>query len=450
MPGLLTKLRWSAFVLWHGRKERSLPFRPLAEIQAIQSRRVRAMVEHAYRNVPFYREAMDQRGLKPRDFQTAADLARLPLIDRDLYVQHPEKFLAPHFAEADGLTLHSSGTSGIPKTVRQEARALFLAYVSGHRRRVVFSHFIGRPFGYRETRFARPLGMPTVVRGFYEERSWTPRRIDLTRQKLSPGDLSVEETVAAVNEFRPELMVGYGSYLGALFREIRQRNIPTHRPKLIQYVGDSMPDADRLLIEQEFGVPVISTYQCTEVMRMGFFCERRTGFHLSIDLVAFRVVDDENREVAPGETGHIVVSNLTNRATVLLNYKLGDIVTRARLPCPCGRTLPMIENIRGRSGDILHLADGRVMHGLVATELVLAVSGVRQVQVVQQARDRFVLRSIALPGADKPQVSVALASALRSKVGSTATVEVEWLEVIPPDASGKVKSVISELDGEPQ
>jgi phenylacetate-CoA ligase len=315
---------------------------------------------------------------------------------------------------------------------------------------VVFSHFIGRPFGYRETRFSRPLGSPAVVRRFYEERSWTPRRIDLTRQKLSPGDLSVEETVAAVNEFRPELMVGYGSYLGALFREIRQRNIPTHRPKLIQYVGDSMPDADRLLIEREFGVPVISTYQCTEVMRMGFFCERRTGFHLSIDLVAFRVVDDENREVAPGETGHIVVSNLTNRATVLLNYKLGDIVTRARLPCPCGRTLPMIENIRGRSGDILHLADGRVMHGLVATELVLAVSGVRQVQVVQQARDRFVLRSIALPGADKPQVSVALASALRSKVGSTATVEVEWLEVIPPDASGKVKSVISELDGEPQ
>ncbi len=450
MPGLLTKLRWSAFVLWHGRKERSLPFRPLAEIQAIQSRRVRAMVEHAYRNVPFYREAMDQRGLKPRDFQTAADLARLPVIEKDYYALHLERFVAPNFAQADGLTLHSSGTSGIPRAIRHEARALFLAFASGQRRRVVFSHFIGRPFGYRETRFTRPLGTAGIARRFYEEHSWTPRRIDLTRQALSPGDLSVEDTAAAINQFHPDHIIGYGSYLGPLFRELHQRNIPIHRPKLITYVADTMPDADRLLIEKEFGVPVISTYQSTEIMRMGFFCEQRTGFHLSLDLMAFRVVDDENREVAPGESGHIVVSNLTNRATVLLNYKLGDIVTRGKLPCPCGRTLPMIEGIRGRSDDILRLADGRVMFGQVATEPVLAVPNVLQVQLVQQAADRFVLRAVAKPGVDKPQLSVTLASALRSKVGGTASVEVELLEVIPPDAGGKVKSVISELDGEPQ
>jgi len=182
-----------------------------------------------------------------------------------------------------------------------------------------------------------------------------------------------------------------------------------------------------------------------EALRIGFFCEQRTGFHLSLDALAVRVVDDKNREVGPGETGHMVVSNLTNRATVLLNYKLGDIVTRSKLPCPCGRTLPMIEKIRGRSGDILRLADGRVMHALVATEPLLAVTEVRQVQLVQKTRDRFVLRAIAKPGVNKPEVSVALANALRSKVGDSASVEVEWLEVIPPGANGKVKSVISEL-----
>ena len=110
----------------------------------------------------------------------------------------------------------------------------------------------------------------------------------------------------------------------------------------------------------------------------------------------------------------------------------------------------MIQNIRGRSGDLLHLADGRVMHGLVATELVLALPGVRQVQLVQQTRDRFLLRVVALPNASKPQLAADLASGLRGRVGSTASVEVEWLEVIPPGAGGKVKAVISELDREPQ
>jgi len=445
MPSLLTKLRWNAFAVWHARKERGLPFRPLAEIEAIQSGRVRAMVKHAYENVPFYREVMDQRGLKPRDFQTAADLAQLPVVEKEFYSQHAEKFQAPNFVNTDGLTLSSSGTSGTPKKVRQEERALLYAFVRGHRQRMVVSHFLGRPFGYRETRFVRPGGTVTTVRGFYQDRSWTPRRLDLKRQTISPGDLSTGETAAALNQFCPELIVGYGSYIGALFRQFHDQKIPIHLPKLISYGADAMAEADRLLIEGEFGVPVISTYQCTEVLRIGFVCEQRHGFHISIDAVAFRVLDDENREVATGESGNMVVSNLTNRATVLLNYKLGDIVTRGKMPCPCGRTLPMIESIRGRSDDLLRLPGGRLMHGQLATEPLFTIRDVRQVQVVQRAPDRFLLRAVAKPNADRAEMSRALANGLRSKVGDQASVEVEWMDLIPPGPNGKVKSVISEL-----
>jgi len=445
MAGLLTKLRWNAFTMWHARQERGLPFRPLAEIEAIQSRRVRAMVKHAYENVPFYREAMDQRGLKPRDFQTAADLPQLPVVTREMFAEQPELFIAPNFADAPGLTLNSSGTSGTSKKVRIDAAALFLARANGHRQRVVFAKFIGRPFGYRELRFARRLNTVSFVERFHEEYSWTPRRINLTRKVLAPGELSLEDTAAAFNEFRPDLLVGYGSYVGALFRELQRRNIPIHRPKAIHYGGDVMPDADRFLIEQEFGIPVIPTYQSTEVLRIGFSCEQRNGFHLSLDLMAPRIVDDDNRDVGPGESGHIIVSNLTNRATVLLNYKLGDIVTRGKLTCPCGRTLPMIENIKGRSGDLVRLADGRIMHGMVATEPLISIPEVRQVQVVQKTLDRFVLRAVPKPGADKPQASVALANAFRTKVGNEASVQVEWMDVIPAGANGKVKMVISEV-----
>lgn len=442
---LLTKLRWNAFLLWHTRKERSLPYLPLTKIEAIQSRRVRAMIQHAYRNVPFYREAMVELGLKPRDFQNAADLAKLPVINARLYVDQTERFLARNFGHADGLTLHSSGTSGLPKNIRYDARALFLSLANGYRHRTVFAHYTGHLLGYRESHFSRPSTVSKFIRGFYEERSWMPRGVDLTRQALSPGDRSLEETVEDINQFRPDVLSGYGSYLGVLFREIHRRKLPLHRPKLISYGADLMPDADRLLIEQEFGVTVTSTYQSVEALRIGFFCEQRTGFHLSLDTVAVRVVDDDNRDVAPGETGHVIISNLTNRATVLLNYKLGDVVTRIDLPCPCGRTLPMIGTIRGRSDDVLRLADGRVMHGLVATEAMLAVPNVRQFQVIQQTCDRFVLRAVGQPGADHALAATELANALRSKVGSTASVEVEWLDAIPPGPNGKVKSVISEV-----
>jgi phenylacetate-CoA ligase len=445
VPNILTKLRWNAFVLWHVRNERRLPYRPIEQIQAIQSRRVRAMIKHAYRNVPFYREAMDKRGLKPDDFQTAADLAKLPIVDKETFLGQQDRFVATNAAR-EGLTLHSSGTSGTPKTVRQDARALFFAFAIGHRQRLVFAHFTGSPFRYRETRFARSSGARSFFRRFYQAYSWTPSRIDLRRQFLTPGDMSLEDTAAALNAFHPDLVSGYGSYLGTLYREMHERNIPVHRPKLIIYTADAMPDADRLFLERELGVPVISTYQSVEALRIGFICEQRTGFHLSIDAVASRIVDDEEREVAPGESGHIVISNLTNRATVLLNYKLGDIVTRGNLLCPCGRTLPMIHEIRGRSGDLLRLSDGRIMHALVATEPLLATPGIRQIQLVQQARDRFLLRTVPERGADKAHLASLLSSALRGKVGDAVSVEVEWLNVIPPGPNGKVKPVISEIN----
>ena len=115
------------------------------------------MIKHAYRYVPFYRQVMDERGLSPGDFQTAADLAKLPIVEKETYIRQKDRFVALNAAR-EGLTLHSSGTSGISKEIRQDARAMFLALAQGQRQRLVTSHFVGRLFGYRETRFTRALG----------------------------------------------------------------------------------------------------------------------------------------------------------------------------------------------------------------------------------------------------------------------------------------------------
>ncbi len=445
VPALATRLYWNAFTLWQARGERKLPYRPLAEILELQSRRVQAMVAHAYRHVPFYRDAMDQRGLKPGDFQTAADLAKLPLIDARIYFEEQPRFQADNFAQRAGLTIDSSGTSGRAKQLRYEARALFLAMAQAHRQRIVYSRFCGRPLGYREMRFERPGGMSSQIRRFYESYSWTPARLDLKRQAHSVGDLSIEKAVEDLYAFRPDIVTGYGSYIGVLFREAHRRNIEVYRPKLVAYGGDRMPDADRRLIEQELGIPVVSTYQCAEALRIGFFCEERRGFHLSLDAVAVRLVDDQGRDAEPGAPGQVVISNLTNRATVFLNYRLGDIATPGLGPCPCGRTLPVIEDLKGRSDDLLWLAGGRPMHSLGVMPYLQAVAGVVQVQIVQNAARRFTVRAVGESGVNRNEAAAGLVQALRSKVGEDAQVDVDWMETIPAGSNGKVKAVITEM-----
>jgi phenylacetate-CoA ligase len=442
MPSWERKAYWNAFTLWHARVEARLPYQPLEEILAVQNRRVRAIVTHAYETVPYYREVMGKAGLRPRDFRTAADLAQLPILTGEHVAHAPERFLSHHYAISPNLKIQSSGTSGRAKHIYYDPAALFLALAHGQRQRVVLAQFVGRRFGYREMSAIRSESVSVQIRHFYESYSWVPQRVDLTRSILSPRN-TFEENIAQINTFQPDVISGYGSYIGALFRRAWEQDCSVFRPKAVVYGAEQLADPDRLLIEREFGVPVLSSYQAVEALRIAFQCERREGFHLCLDAVAVRVVDEQGRTVGPGDTGNIVISNLTNRATVLLNYKLGDVVTLSSASCPCGRTLPTIERIVGRSDDLLVLPDGQVAHALVVLEDLRAVPGVVQVQIIQEDLNCFMLRVVCAGDTGWGQVQRSLDAVMRMLFGKDISLGIERLDTISSEPGGKVRAVIS-------
>lgn len=442
MVNWLHKAYWNAFTLWHARAEARLPYRPLAEILAVQRRRVRAIVTHAYQTVPYYREVIDKAGLHPRDFRTAEDLARLPILTGEQVARAPEQFLSRQYATSRRLKIHSSGTSGRAKSLYYDSAALFLALAHGHRQRIVLAQFVGRQFGYRELSAVRAEGVSQQIRNFYETYAWVPRKIDLARGILSATH-TFAENIAQINAFRPEVIIGYGSYLGALFRWAWKQHSPIVCPRAVLYGAEGIPEADRLLIENEFGVPVLSTYQAVEALRLAFQCERRAGFHLSLDAVAVRVVDEHGRTLGPGGTGHIIISNLTNRATVFLNYQLGDVVTLSPSACPCGRTLPTLAQIVGRSDDLLVLPEGQVAHALFVLEDLRAVPGVVQVQVIQEDLHRFVLRVVCANDCEWERTRQDLDGALRKTLGNHLLLTIEQVDAIPCEPGGKIRAVIS-------
>jgi phenylacetate-CoA ligase len=433
---------WTAYTLWHVRDEATLPFRPLDEIIARQSRRLRSIIEHAYASVPYYREVMDAARLQPRDFRSADDLVRLPVLAGGDLARDPMGFLSRRWANGDVLDLRSSGTSGYSKRISYDAAALFLSLAHGHRQRHVLARFVGKTHGYREMHLVRDRSVAHQLREFYESRSWVPRQVELERSRASPEE-AFPDTIARINAYRPDVLRGYGAHVGALFRFAANHRLPLHRPKCVAYGADRMTDADRAIIERDFGVPVISTYQAAEALRIGFQCEERKAFHLSIDHTAVRVIDAGGKPAAPGGQGAIVISNLVNRATVLLNYRLGDIVTVSAERCPCGRSLPTIEAIDGRADDFVLHEDGRRLHGLVVLAPLLRVAGVVQLQLIQQDPRRFVLRVVCAPQGVWVSMCRDLDAALRAVMGGSIAVDIERANTITPEASGKVRSVIS-------
>jgi phenylacetate-CoA ligase len=444
MPNLADKAYWSAFTLWHTRNEAQLPYWEPDRIRALQDRRVREIVKHAYETVPYYREVMRERGLRPAHFQTADDLAQLPVLTGDQLARDPRRFVSSEFNRGPGLVLYSSGTSGRRRVIHYDAAALFLALAHGHRQRLVFGKFVGKNVGYRELVCGRPGNIGTKIRAFYEGYAWTPKPIELERGFLSPED-SFTHNIKKLNEMRPALLSGYGSYVGLLFRYAHENSLPISSPKAIRYGGDKMSDADRALIENQYGVAVVSTYQAAEALRIGFQCEERRGFHMSLDHMAVRVVDQNSKTLGAGETGEIMLSNLTNKGTVLLNYKQGDLVTWSAKPCACGRTLPTIEQIDGRADDLIAHTDGRLLHALVLQAPLHRVPGVIQVQLVQKTLREFLVRVVCIGGEDWNRTQQELEKNLRAILGDSIAVEFEQVEQIPAEAGGKVRGAISEL-----
>ena len=145
-------------------------------------------------------------------------------------------------------------------------------------------------------------------------------------------------------------------------------------------------------MEKQFGCIPYTTYQAGETGRIGFQCERRRGFHLNVDAVPVRLVDENGRTVGPGEVGEVVVSNLYNRAMVLLNYRVGDLGALSTIPCPCGRSLPLLAGFEGRCTEVLQLPDGRkipyvMFEVLLKNELHDSI----QAQMVQSTPARILL-----------------------------------------------------------
>lgn len=443
--GILKRILWNSFTLWHARNEASLPFWSAERLQALQNRRVRSIVSHAYATVPFYREEMDRAGLHPRDFRTADDLSRLPFVTGDDLASAPERFHSRSYTAKNSLTLHTSGTSGRPKHCSHDHAALFRMMAYGHRQRNVLSHFLGDRLGYREMVVCPHWSVSHQLRHFYAQNTWIPGGIDFKRASLSPEG-RIEDNIGRINEFKPDLIRGYGSYIGILFKEAYERGIPLHRPKAVLYGADCMTDPDRKLIECSYGVPVLSSYQSTEFLRIAYQCERRQGFHMNVDHVAVRIVDGSGRTLGPGERGEIIVSNLVNRATVLLNYKLGDIVTLESSGCTCGRTLPLLARIDGRTRDLIVLPDGEVLHALVFMPKLQSAPGVVRVQLMQHGVGHFTVRAVCTADTVWRKTREVLEQVMVSQFGSETRVAIERVDIIRADAGGKIRPFLSECN----
>jgi phenylacetate-CoA ligase len=373
---------------------------------SLRDARVRELVRHAAEHVPHYRDVFREQGIDPREIASAEDLRRLPLVEKGDVQRAQERFRSESVA---AFPFPTSGSSGTPLVVHHDRESLLRNLASGERLHGVRRRLLGAG-PHRTLTISHPRATGVRVRAFYRRATLVPARPG--RNSVSV-ELPVEELARIVEEGRPDVIAGWGSSIESLFRHAAEGRVALRPPRLVRYFAEAMSEEGRRLVEDEFGVPVISTYSSVETFRIGFVCERRTGFHVHDDLCHVRVVGADGADVGPGETGEVVVTNLVNRGTVLINYRLGDVAAAAADDaCPCGRPFPLLGWVQGRVSEIVALPDGTRLHpyGVAAA---VRVEGLLRFRLVQEEARRFRLEVVATDDAAFERVLATSAPKLR-------------------------------------
>lgn len=439
ISGAWNKLCGSAVIAVNLNGQRRIPFLPRERLEALRDRRIRQMVDYAARAVPYYRDLFVREGIDPRQIQGAADLHRLPVLDRELVRSQPRLFIAEGPASRDAISFFTSGSTGTPIEIHHDRNSLIRNIPFGERERDPVNTGCGsfRPkelyVGYETSTFKK-------VTAFYEESVLLPVRPHRRFVSLLEP---IEKIAAIANAERPDVLVGYGGWIDLFFKTVAARGIEIHLPKMVMYMGEALPHGGRAYIEERFGVPVLSRYNAVEAFKIGFFCEKRTGFHVHEDICHVRIAGPDGREPRLGEPGQVVISNLVNRASVLLNYPIGDVASWSSRSCSCGRTFRLLSELEGRVEDILPLADGRFVHPRAVWQVFKDDREVLQYQLTQHEPQRF---DMTLVTVDEAAFRRALARALpelERLLGPGARIEAHHQAEVARGQGGKFRAVAS-------
>jgi phenylacetate-CoA ligase len=410
------------------------------ELRKIQIKRLKAMVRYAYDHVPYYHRLFDSVKFKPEDLRDQEDLRRIPITTKLNVKENFSEFLVAGTDQSKYTSCWTSGSTGIPTNLLVDRKTSCYS---------LSLHLYGlMECGVRLTDKLFSIGSASPA----TQPKITESRLGrLSFLYLNPNTISadarvpIDEIVKALNRSEPDVVYGFTSIL----EDLCVTNVPEISPRLIFNHGGLLTEQCRRLLESVFDAEVYNTYGSTEFWRLAFECNEHSGLHMITDCAVVECIEDGD-VVASGEPGEVVVTGLYNYLMPLIRYELGDIATPTDDDCACGRGWPLIRMIEGRKNDEFILPSGRVLSSRdmlewVFPELKEHIWCLSQYQIVQESRNKIVLRVVKGRQYDDKLVQGIINKARKDLEGEDVTLSLEIANEIPKEKSGKRRKIISHV-----
>jgi phenylacetate-CoA ligase len=410
---------------------------PPEQLQAYQLKRLRALLAESGRAVPYYRDLFSKLKFDPAAVQSVQDLQALPLLDKATIRAHTDQLKHP---QAEGLArFNTGGSSGEP-----------LVFYIGHER---VSHDVAAK--WRATRWWNvDIGDPEiVVWGSPIELGAQDRvrhlRDAVMRTELLPAfemsESKLDGFVQRIRQRRPRMLFGYPSALSHIARHARKRGVAMNDLDIrVAFVtSERLYDEQRQVISEVFGCPVANGYGGRDAGFIAHQCPQG-GMHITSEDIVLELLDPQGQPVPAGQAGEIVVTHLATKDFPFIRYRTGDVAVLDTQACACGRGLPVLKEIQGRTTDFVVAADGTVLHGLALIYILRDLAGVQGFKVIQDSLQHTTVQLVAnstFP-ADGEDTIV---RGFKRRLGEGVQVTLQRVAEIAPEKSGKFRYIVSRV-----
>jgi len=411
-----------------------------AQIEEIQQEKLRVLIEHAYKNVPYYTRLFDELKLKPGDIKDIEDLNKLPLLRKEDIRKNISAFVAKNIPRKNLKPMTSSGTTGTPlKLFKDRDREAWRAAVRRRlqkEEKLEHGDKIVTIYGYSFLQKQAFQGaFPRILWNV-----WVPYGYDLSEEKIGAF-------VKELEKYNPDFIRAWPSSIYPL-AEYAGNNEIKIRPKSIQLHGEVLFRFLRRSIEENFNCEIFDVFGLRESSVFSFECQKHAGYHLDAENGIIEVINEDGEHASGGELGATVFTDFTNFPSPLIRYVSEDLAVYAGGgKCPCGRGLPLvIKSVEGRFSDCLSTDSGFVLPNVVV-DLFSNIKAIKNFQVIQKAKDKILVKVDKKPDFSSSDADYIVGN-LQKLIKSDVSIEIEYTSLIPLTPSGKKRFVISETPPE--
>lgn len=411
------------------------------ELQDYQNKRLRNLIHHAYTNVPYYHDLFCSLNLSPSDIKTKDDLVKLPVLTKEDVRKCPEKFIAQNIPQKSLIHKTTSGSSGKVFEYFLDKDTLSISRAAGLRG----WGFAGYNVGDKIVTLAGSSLLPKNVPLYTKIRFKFSHNMPLSSYNLKSERLS--EYLQQIIKFHPRYVRGYPSSIAMLAEHALEHDINAINLDGVMTTAETLSKSQRETISSTFHCDVFDQFGCFDGGANACECDQHSGYHISVERSVHEFLDDSGYPVTPGENGHIILTDLWNYAMPFIRYDAGDMGVPTDRTCPCGRGLPLLERITGRTVEQIVLPDGKHLPGLLLTDVFEhgdVVTAILDYQIVQEKVDEFVV-NIVKSDLYSLAISKEIQEFFWGHLGKNVQIRFNFLDEIPRTDANKRRIVLCKV-----